>query len=235
MSNYTKFYCEEHHQHLVFEVPVLYIFADSINFVAKYSIAEHNCGGYITSAQGTLVSPACPTSNNECMWYIEATRGSKLQLEVTEMDIAENDYCNEDFLAIGSLNPTWAIYCGSKLPDDIHISGVFIIRFQCSEVNTDNRFQLKWSYGEFDHLHTFYISILSQSIYFTAAHLSEIVNRTEGVLQSPPITMIRNEEVPFAWRILVERGQLITLHFEEYIVGLNVSKFGSMYFRSILS
>lgn len=54
------------------------------------------------------------------------------------------------------------------------------------------------------------------------AHLNELVNITKGYIANPPVSMVRDDEEPYAWRIVVKRGEFIELMFREYNQGLKV-------------
>lgn len=53
-------------------------------------------------------------------------------------------------------------------------------------------------------------------------HLNELVNKTNGYISNPPVKMVQNDDNPYAWRIMVQRGQYIQLSFAEYSSGLKV-------------
>ncbi|XP_065360610.1 cubilin homolog [Calliphora vicina] len=205
-GNYTLYTCEDHQTDLVFEASKLHIFANNINFRAKYSTIQHSCGGYIESAKGSLASPYYPSTyppNIECTWVLQGTKGSFLELQFDQLDIANSEHCNEDYLEIRSWSESkvLGIYCGLEKPENTLVSFErFWLRFHSADGSTGKGFKLSWNY----------------------AHLNDLVNITQGYISNPPINMVRNDEEPYAWRILVPRGEFIQLSFHEYNKGLNL-------------
>ncbi|XP_037817925.1 cubilin homolog [Lucilia sericata] len=205
-GNYTMFMCEEHQADLVFEASKLHIFANNINFRAKYSTTQHSCGGHIESERGSLASPYFPLTyppNIECIWSLQGSKGSFLELQFDQFDIASSEHCNEDYLEIR----TWSeskilgLYCGSGKPEKTLISFErFWLKFHSADGSTGKGFKLSWNY----------------------AHLNDLINKTRGYISNPPVKMVQNDEEPYAWRILVPRGEFIQLYFQEYNKGLNL-------------
>lgn len=148
------FLCEEHQSNLVFEVSKLHVFGKNINFEAKYSTTQHSCGGTLTSAGGSLASPYYPSTypaNMECEWMLQATKGTFIELQFDQMDIAKSEHCNEDYLEIRewSASKVLGIYCGNEIPEENIISFErFWLRFHSSEGSTGNGFKLTWNYGK---------------------------------------------------------------------------------------
>lgn len=59
------------------------------------------------SKRGLLASPSYPNSyplNTECVWRLQASPGNQIKLTIYEMDIAESDNCNENFLEVRELS-----------------------------------------------------------------------------------------------------------------------------------
>ncbi|XP_061400319.1 cubilin homolog [Musca vetustissima] len=200
----TEYFCEKHQTNLLYEASNLQLQTKNIDFYAKFSTIQHSCGGNIESPLGTLASPYYPQyypGNVECQWSIKANKGNALELHFDEMNITKSDHCNEDFLEIrkSDFGQLLGVYCGSQLPTDVIRSyeGVWL-KFHSSEGSTGKGFKLKWSY----------------------AHLNVFANQTLGSIESPPTTMVHYEEEPYAWRIILQTGQFITLDFEHYSDGL---------------
>ncbi|XP_013116992.2 cubilin homolog [Stomoxys calcitrans] len=205
-SEEATFMCELPQTNLVFETSSLKLFTNHVSFKATYSTIQHSCGGTLRIGRGTLVSPNYPASypsNVECTWIITATLGNLLELEFEELDMPKSEHCNEDFLELRTVSNRnlLGVFCGNQLPDDVLTSpDSFWIRFQSSEASTGKGFKLKWRY----------------------AHLNEITNRTFGTIVSPPNALLRAEEEPFAWRIIVDREKFVELHVEHYLEGLKL-------------
>lgn len=154
-GNYTLYLCEEHQTDLTFEASKLHIFSNNINFYARYSTAQHSCGGIIESARGSLASPYYPStypSNIDCTWVLHGTKGTFLELTFDKLDIVTSEHCNEDYLEIR----TWSeskilgVYCGAVIPDKPIVSYErFWLRFHSSEGNTGKGFKLSWNYGNY--------------------------------------------------------------------------------------
>ncbi|KAM7358205.1 cubilin 2 [Cochliomyia hominivorax] len=205
-GKYSLFVCEEHQTDLVFEASKLHIFANNINFRAKYSTAQHTCGGSIQSARGSLTSPYYPSTypqNIECVWMLQGTKGTYMELQFDQIDIAKSEHCNEDYLEIR----TWSegkvlgVYCGSVMPENSVLSYErFWLKFHSAAGSTGKGFKLSWNY----------------------VHLNELINMTKGQIANPPVKMVQNDEEPFSWRIIVPRGQFIQLLFVEYSSGLKL-------------
>ncbi|XP_058986389.1 cubilin homolog [Musca domestica] len=191
---------------MIFESTQLYIYTNGINFRATYSTTQHSCGGTITAARGILTSPNYPlpyAGNIECIWTITAKLGNTIQIEFDDLDMAASEHCNEDFLEIRSWlgSKALAIYCGNAVPEEILKSKDSMwLKFRSSEGSSGKGFKLKWSY----------------------AHLTEYVNETRGLIESPPTSLLRNEDETFAWRILVPRQQFVALYFKTYLDGLKL-------------
>uniref|UniRef100_A0A1I8N3F6 Uncharacterized protein n=2 Tax=Musca domestica TaxID=7370 RepID=A0A1I8N3F6_MUSDO len=205
-QTYTDLICEKFQSHMIFESTQLYIYTNGINFRATYSTTQHSCGGTITAARGILTSPNYPlpyAGNIECIWTITAKLGNTIQIEFDDLDMAASEHCNEDFLEIRSWlgSKALAIYCGNAVPEEILKSKDSMwLKFRSSEGSSGKGFKLKWSY----------------------AHLTEYVNETRGLIESPPTSLLRNEDETFAWRILVPRQQFVALYFKTYLDGLKL-------------
>lgn len=155
-GNYTIYLCEQHQTDLLFETSKLHIFANNINFRAKYSTTQHACGGFIESARGSLASPLYPSTyppNIDCTWTLQGSKGSFLQLQFDQLDIVKSEHCNEDYLEVRnwSEGKVVGIYCGSKMPESALVSYErFWLRFHSGEGNTAKGFKLSWNYGRFN-------------------------------------------------------------------------------------
>ncbi|XP_073838449.1 cubilin homolog [Musca autumnalis] len=202
----TEYFCEEHQTNLLYETSNLHLTTNNIDFNARFSTIQHSCGGNIESPHGTLASPNYPEyypSNVECEWFIRASKGNHLELRFEEMNITRSSHCNEDFLEVrkSHFSKIMGVYCGNELPMEALRSYESVwLKFHSSEGSTGKGFKLKWSY----------------------AHLNEFVNQSRGFIESPPTTMVKNEEEPFAWRIILKKGQFVTLDFEHYSDGLRL-------------
>ncbi|XP_075162494.1 cubilin homolog [Haematobia irritans] len=205
-GNEPIYMCEMPQNHLTFETSSLQLVAGHINFKATFSTVQHSCGGNLKMARGTLVSPYYPASypsNVDCTWEINVAMGNTLQIDIEELDLPTSDRCNEDYLEIraSSRSKLLGVFCGNQIPEEPVTSFESLwIRFHSSQDSTGKGFKLKWNY----------------------AHLNEIVNKTYGSIDSPPVSLLRLEDEPFAWRILIERGQFIALHFNHYREGLKL-------------
>uniref|UniRef100_A0A7M4FX42 CUB and zona pellucida like domains 1 n=1 Tax=Crocodylus porosus TaxID=8502 RepID=A0A7M4FX42_CROPO len=65
--------------------------------------ADSNCGGLLTSPEGTLTSPNYPKPHPEftyCVWHIRTAENSKINLTFTDLFLELDPNCKFDFLAI---------------------------------------------------------------------------------------------------------------------------------------
>lgn len=153
-DNSTLYLCERHQTDMMIEATRLDLFAKNINFQAKFSTIENSCGGYTESARGTLVSPHYPLTyppNMDCVWTIQGSKGSFLQLQFTSLDIVKSEDCNEDYLEIRdwSEGKILGLYCGSEMPSTELLSYERLwLRFHSSPGSTGKGFKVTWSYGK---------------------------------------------------------------------------------------
>lgn len=152
--HYTLHMCENLQTDLVFETTKLQIFANNINLKAKYATTYHSCGGSIESARGSLASPYYPSTypaNIECIWSLQGTKGSFLELQFNQFDIVKSEHCNEDYLEIRkwSEGQIIGIFCGSKVPQERLVSFERVwLKFHSAEGNIGKGFKLSWNYGK---------------------------------------------------------------------------------------
>lgn len=65
------------------------------------------CGGELSGPCGSFHSPGYPNrypSNRECIWYIQTTPGSSIQLTIQEFDVEYHPNCNYDVLEVRELD-----------------------------------------------------------------------------------------------------------------------------------
>ena len=61
-----------------------------------YIFVWPGCGGVISSATGSLASPAYPQPyhhNAECEWHVRVADGSKVQFVFADIDLEQSDDC----------------------------------------------------------------------------------------------------------------------------------------------
>lgn len=65
------------------------------------------CGGYITEIGGRLTSPGFPrmpyAENLVCEWNIMAPEGTRIAVNVTQIDVEFDDSCGYDVLRVRQL------------------------------------------------------------------------------------------------------------------------------------
>ncbi|XP_053955149.1 cubilin homolog [Anastrepha ludens] len=204
-KNELNKFCDSHQSNIALSTNALDIYASKIEFKAKYSIVQSSCGGVLTSLRGILTSPFYPQSypsNVECMWEIKAAAGNHVELMVESLDIMNSENCNQDFLEIRQSNERGQIirlYCSNEtVTEKIVLFENAWIKFRSVEGSTGNGFKLAWNYAHNNELHS-----------------------TAGSIESPPLNSIFNQET-YTWRILLPRGNFISLNFKEYNRGLKL-------------
>lgn len=163
------------------------------------------CGRTLQDASGVFTSPEYPKSvmyseGDKCEWRITATHGEKIVLNLTDVDLAESDYCRTDFLEVRDgywhRSPLLGRFCGSaKIPDTIVSTGSrLLITYQTSDKHLDHR---------------------GFSASYEAVCGGDI-NLEEGQLQSPnyPDDYRPNKEC--TWRVTVPDNYQVALKFQSF-------------------
>lgn len=61
------------------------------------------CGGDLTDASGSFNSPGFPgpyPHNRECVWRISVDSGSRIKLQLSQVDLEFHSNCSYDFLEV---------------------------------------------------------------------------------------------------------------------------------------
>ena len=87
------------------------------------------CGGYFSTANGTVTSPSYPDNypgNADCTYTISQPNGNVILLNFLSMDIEDDTSCSYDYLEIrDGLSDTSTLLdklCGSEIPAPIQSS-----------------------------------------------------------------------------------------------------------------
>ena len=87
------------------------------------------CGGYFSTANGTVTSPSYPdnySDNADCIYTIWQPTGTVIVLNFHSMDIEHHITCDYDYLEIrdgpSSNSPLLDKLCGSAIPAPIQSS-----------------------------------------------------------------------------------------------------------------
>lgn len=65
--------------------------------------AFKGCGGKLVKSSGTFTSPGYPSNYpvaTDCVWEIETEPGSRVQLNINDLDIESSTGCQYDFLEV---------------------------------------------------------------------------------------------------------------------------------------
>ncbi|KAG5881771.1 hypothetical protein JTB14_021141 [Gonioctena quinquepunctata] len=191
---------------LVSDGSALTIYLDTpMSFFATYSVYDSQCGGTLTSSEGSFSTPGYPNqyaSGVECEWTIQISPGNHVSLDFTEFNILDSDGCNTDFLEIRSFNssgPLWGTYCGNNKPENIsHVGSIWLL-YKGSKLEVGD-------------------APITAKGFFAEYQLDDFSELTgpRGEIYSPFYPLPYLEYKTFSWKITVAVRKRILLTFKEF-------------------
>jgi cubilin len=114
------------------------------------------CGGTLTSAKGSIVSPNYPQpygKNGECFYRISVSLGSVIQVTIVDIDLEDHVSCLLDYIeiydGINKKGHKLGRYCTSLHPVNIvSTTNHIYIRFRSDSSRQGRGFHLKYNTGE---------------------------------------------------------------------------------------
>lgn len=143
-----------------------------IDFRIEYSLLDSMCGGDFSVLEGIIASPNYPSiypESIECIWFIRAAAGSKLSLNVLDLDIfqADSGGCSsESYLEIhesSSSGQLLDVLCGNENQTKAYLGAGFWIKFESGTGYRGRGFELQFEYG------------LSRKIYWQMKYFNKII------------------------------------------------------------
>ena len=174
-------------------------------FRATYTVEDTACGATLTAISGRFASPGYPNSypmGAECVWTIRAPAGSMAVLLFHELDLAESDNCNADYVDVYKESPEGdhlGRFCGSTLPTaDIPPAQVYWIKFNSDqsgsgEVGRGFLAEYQMSYGGY-------------------------LSGTSGEIESVdyPHLYLNMEDTSLFWAVTVAGDKVVDIVFEDF-------------------
>ncbi|KAG5668318.1 hypothetical protein PVAND_016262 [Polypedilum vanderplanki] len=176
------------------------LFGTSLEFDMHYTVMDNACGGsYTKSLSSQFSSPNYPESsplNSYCIWTITASEGNKMNLEVTNFDIAPSTNCNENYLEIRKMNANGeliGVFCGNIKPEQIEPAQAYWIKYKTDNISPNNGFLAEYKYSTHSDL-----------------------QGEKGKIQSPNYPNYFRKEYESTYRITVQQGSVIRLTFKDF-------------------
>ncbi|XP_053569959.1 cubilin [Bombina bombina] len=137
--------------HVVFNSDVSYVLRKGFQLLWNVN----GCGGELFGSSGSFNSPGYPNkypSNKECIWYIQTSPGSSIQITILEFSIEYHSSCSFDVLEIyggpGLSSPRLAQLCASRsLDNPLHVSSTgnrVAVRFKTDSFVSGKGFNATW-------------------------------------------------------------------------------------------
>ncbi|XP_015441120.1 cubilin isoform X1 [Pteropus alecto] len=176
-------------------------FAMDTSVGALPTIATGACGGFLRTGEvpAFLFSPGWPESYGnrvDCTWLIQAP-DSTVELNILSMDIEAQSTCKYDQLVIrdgdNNVAQQLAVLCGRELPGPIRSTGEYMwIRFTSDFSITRAGFNASFHKSCGGYLHA-----------------------DRGIITSPRYLETYPPNLNCSWHVLVQRGLVIAVHFEQ--------------------
>ncbi|NWR90257.1 CUBN protein, partial [Furnarius figulus] len=184
-------------------------YSDGLNARSGFQMLWHvnGCGGELSGPSGSFHSPGYPSrypSNRECIWYINTTPGSSIQLTIQEFDIEYHPNCNYDVLEIYGgpdfLSPRLAQLCVSRSAQNpLRVSTTgnsAVIRFKTDAAVTGKGFNAFWQENP--------------------GGCGGVFQATSGEIRSPNYPQPYNNNTDCSWVIQVDHSHRVLLNFTDF-------------------
>ncbi|KAL9700067.1 hypothetical protein quinque_003508 [Culex quinquefasciatus] len=187
---YLKFYSDSSRNYEGFEI--------------EWDGTATGCGGVLTSARGSIISPHYPEpygNNALCSWRISVSAGSAIHIVFTDLELESHGLCRYDYLEIfdgrDAAGTSMGKYCTSET-DPIQLdttSNHAFMRMKSDDTNQGRGFHLKYQ-------------ILCQ----------RNITGYSGVIESPNFPDKYPVKADCLWTITVPPGNKIDLEFSHFDV-----------------
>ncbi|XP_053323004.1 cubilin [Spea bombifrons] len=167
----------------------------------------NGCGGELSGPNGSFNSPGYPMKypdNRECVWYIQTSPGSSIQITIMEFSIEFHSTCNYDVLEIYGghdlSSPRLAQLCAPRLPGNpLQVSStgnVVTVRFKSDAYVSGRGFNATWRE--------------------IPGGCGGVVQASSGEIHSPNYPRPYDDNTECSWLIRVDSGHRVTLNFTDF-------------------
>ncbi|XP_071942939.1 cubilin-like isoform X2 [Antedon mediterranea] len=168
-------------------------------FRVTYTTSTSACGGDFTALSGFFNSPGYPNNyplSTECVWSIQSSLGSGVQVSFSVFDMESSSNCGRDYLEFRESDETGTLIgriCGNTIPTNISSTQSLWVKFVSDGSGT--------------------------GIGFMAAYAQKMGNDysgTTGQLSSPLYPSAYPVSVVFRWTVTVSPGAIMQLRFLDF-------------------
>ncbi|CAH2282322.1 cubilin [Pelobates cultripes] len=169
----------------------------------------NGCGGELSGPTGSFTSPGYPMKypgNRECIWYIQTSPSSSIQLTIVDFNIEYHSTCSYDVLEVyggpGILSPRLAQLCAPLQPGhplQVSSSGNTItVRFKTDAFVSGRGFNATW--------------------HENPGGCGGIFQAPSGEIHSPNYPRPYEDHTECSWVIRVKDGHRVILNFTDFDV-----------------
>ncbi|XP_076766726.1 cubilin [Xylocopa sonorina] len=170
------------------------------HFALTYTTLNSACGGTYNSSEGTIASPGYPNSyplNSECVWILNTSPGSKIQLTFAEFELQQSENCDLDYLEVREDNGAGNLlgtFCGTTF-ERVETFKNLWIKFKSDGVDVGKGFKAS----------------------FEIATTNDITGHA-GRITSPLYPIPYKHRNPVKWRITVDFGWVIRIQITDLFI-----------------
>ncbi|XP_028403966.1 cubilin-like isoform X2 [Dendronephthya gigantea] len=187
--------------------------------IATEKPSKPECGGQLTSNEGSIQSPLYPEfypNNMLCTWVISVEKPARIRLTFgTEFDLENEEQCPYDFLSIRDganiVDSEIGKYCGKIIPNTILSTTSSVhITFRSDKSGGGKGFSLEWIAERIMTLGPITTPVPTTTSPDCGGHLTE----STGIITSPKYPMMYPSNQNCVWLLSMASGSQIRLTFD---------------------